>query len=125
MITDYPCWQAMQGLIYWKEFTRVLQCRKSTSEVQVQKGQKNKMAKRRINRKAKKAYRKLRFANRWYFAVWAVLAIITFLLTYASSMRCWDGLKVDEEGLMEECGVTFDEFNQEIEANESFCAGGW
>ncbi|MGY4884361.1 MAG: hypothetical protein ACP5NZ_02155 [Nanobdellota archaeon] len=83
--------------------------------------------KKKINKNKQKIIerKKFQFLNRWYFAVWVVIIISTLLISYAFSMRCTDGVKINADGIMRACGVSVDEFYRLTDINDSFCMDGW
>jgi hypothetical protein len=57
------------------------------------------------------------FPIKRYLLLWALVLIGSYWLGYNSTYMCWDGLEVDEELLMELCGVTEEEYwTMDVEA---------
>ena len=50
------------------------------------------------------------FPIKRYLLLWALVLIGSYWLGYNATYMCWDGLEVDEELLMELCGVTKEEY---------------
>jgi len=63
----------------------------------------------------------MKFINTWYILVWIVLLLISII--YAP-VTCYDDFVIDETILKQNCGVTREEYIQQINLNESFCPEG-
>ena len=66
----------------------------------------------------------MQFFNKWYLII--LILVIAGVYYYASSsiILCWDGVGMDEEILMQNCGVTPQQYHQERRADPSFCPAG-
>lgn len=63
----------------------------------------------------------MKFINKWYFIIWFIVLIFFFFFTSSITTLCWDGIDIDEELLMQNCGVTSEQYWQKIEEDNSFC----
>jgi hypothetical protein len=61
------------------------------------------------------------YFNKWYFIVLILVIVGTFIYGYNNFYYLWDGTEMDEEILMEECGVTLEEYWERVEDDRDFC----
>jgi len=66
----------------------------------------------------------MKFINKKYLIILAIIIILSFFLVTQFAVVCWDTI-VNEEELMQVCGVTPEEYWQRIESNNSFCPEGF
>ena len=66
----------------------------------------------------------MKFINKWYLIIWVILLIVSFFFGFLYSSVCWDGIKIDQEILMQKCNVTIQEYQEQMKTNTSFCPEG-
>jgi hypothetical protein len=66
----------------------------------------------------------MRFFNKWFFSIGFFVIVVVFFYSSSVVTLCWDGLEVDEEQLMLDCGVDLQDYWVQLEIDETFCPEG-
>ena len=63
----------------------------------------------------------MKFLNKWYIIIWALLIGGLFLSGIFYATECWDGITYDEAQLQASCGVTIAEYEEKRATDPDFC----
>lgn len=57
--------------------------------------------------------------------IWIFVIVVVIAYGHPFISHCWDGLDVNEEQLMQDCNVTFEQYWEEVQSNADFCPDAW